>query len=130
MPQYLTGVTTPLQLIVMALIQIAIYACNEYIVIEILQVLFLFWILFWYHASIMQLNWITFWSKVSDIGTSLLVHVYGAYFGLTVSFVLRRDVLSEKEGSSYNSNISAMIGTRSFTFRTILKYQLWFYRTL
>jgi len=38
-PQYLTGVTTPLQLIVMAVIEIAIFASNEYIGLEILQVL-------------------------------------------------------------------------------------------
>lgn len=40
----------------------------------------------------------------------MLVHVFGAYFGLAVSCVLRRDVTSEKEGASYNSDIFAMIG--------------------
>jgi hypothetical protein len=40
----------------------------------------------------------------------MLVHVFGAYFGLAVSCVLRRDVSSEKEGATYNSDIFAMIG--------------------
>jgi hypothetical protein len=40
----------------------------------------------------------------------MLVHVFGAYFGLAVSCVLRRDVTSEKEGANYNSDIFAMIG--------------------
>lgn len=48
--------------------------------------------------------------KISDVGASMLVHVFGAYFGLAVSCVLRRDVTSEKEGASYNSDIFAMIG--------------------
>jgi hypothetical protein len=39
----------------------------------------------------------------------MLVHVFGAYFGLAVSCVLRRDVASEKEGATYNSDIFAMI---------------------
>ncbi len=40
----------------------------------------------------------------------MLVHVFGAYFGLAVSCVLRRDVSSEKEGATYISDIFAMIG--------------------
>lgn len=40
----------------------------------------------------------------------MLVHVFGAYFGLAVSFVLRRDVASENEGARYDSDIFAMIG--------------------
>ncbi len=54
-----------------------------------------------------------FFKKISDIGASMLVHVFGAYFGLAVSCVLRRDVASEKEGATYNSDIFAMIGNLS-----------------
>ncbi|KAI9559795.1 hypothetical protein GHT06_013802 [Daphnia sinensis] len=79
------GVTTPLQLAVMAVCEIAIFASNEHLGLEVL--------------------------RISDIGASMLVHVFGAYFGLAVSCVLRRDVTSEKEGASYNSDIFAMIGT-------------------
>jgi ammonium transporter Rh len=79
------GVTTPLQLIVMAICEIAIFATNEWVGLDIL--------------------------KASDVGASMFVHVFGAYFGLMVSFVLRRDVSSEKEGALYHSDIFAMIGT-------------------
>ena len=40
----------------------------------------------------------------------MFVHIFGAYFGLMVSLVLKRDFTSEKEGASYNSDIFAMIG--------------------
>ena len=79
------GVTTPLQLIVMAICEIAIFATNEWLGLDKLE--------------------------VSDVGASMLVHVFGAYFGLTVSLVLRRDHSSDKEGASYTSDIFAMIGT-------------------
>jgi len=79
------GVTTPLQLIVMALCEIAIFAGNE-----------------WYGLEVLQ---------ASDVGASMFVHIFGAYFGLMVSLVLKRDLTSEKEGASYNSDIFAMIGT-------------------
>lgn len=44
---------------------------------------------------------------------SIFVHVFGAYFGLAASFALqhKRSVESEKESSSYASDIFSMIGT-------------------
>ena len=54
--------------------------------------------------------------QVSDIGASMLVHAFGAYFGLTVSCVLRRDVSSDKEGAVYHSDVFAMIGKFSSPF--------------
>ena len=46
-----------------------------------------------------------------DMGDSMFVHAFGAYFGLAAAFVLyRSDVSTEKEGSSYNSDLFAMIG--------------------
>jgi hypothetical protein len=44
----------------------------------------------------------------------MLVHVFGAYFGLAVSFVLRRDHTSDKEGPTYTSDTFAMIGKINF----------------
>ena len=43
----------------------------------------------------------------------MFVHVFGAYFGLAVARVLYRPkhATSEDEGSTYNSDIFAMIGT-------------------
>ena len=40
----------------------------------------------------------------------MLVHVFGAYFGLAVSFVLKRDYKSSKNGPTYTSDTFAMIG--------------------
>jgi len=48
-----------------------------------------------------------------DAGDTIFVHVFGAYFGLTVARVLARADISEsdKEGSSYNSDLFSMVGT-------------------
>lgn len=87
------GVTTPLQLIVMAICEMAVFATNEHLGLAIL--------------------------KISDVGASILVHVFGAYFGLAVSAVLNcrpdrkksgNEIENNKEGASYNSDLSAMIG--------------------
>ena len=41
----------------------------------------------------------------------MYVHVFGAYFGLTVAKILNvKEVESEKESSSYSSDIFSMIG--------------------
>jgi len=51
--------------------------------------------------------------QASDIGDSMVVHVFGAYFGLAVSRVLHKaeDVRSEaEEASVYHSDLFAMIG--------------------
>ncbi|CAG7724067.1 unnamed protein product [Allacma fusca] len=81
------GVTSPLQLLVMCLVEVFLYAANEYIGTELL--------------------------KAIDVGGSMFIHTFGAYFGLAVSFALRRqnECESDKEGSSYTSDIFAMIGT-------------------
>lgn len=45
----------------------------------------------------------------------MYVHVFGAYFGLTVSLVLSKGIKftkkdEELEGSTYSSDLTAMIG--------------------
>lgn len=52
--------------------------------------------------------------KVVDAGESMFVHTFGAYFGLAVARILFRDDVhraSAKEGSVYQSDLFAMIGT-------------------
>ncbi|EDQ87116.1 uncharacterized protein MONBRDRAFT_38134 [Monosiga brevicollis MX1] len=89
------GKTTPEQLLVMALLQLIFYSLNESIgVIEFQAV---------------------------DVGGSMYVHAFGAYFGLAVSFMLgnSRPTASGKQlhrnnsnnGSSSTSDVFAMIGT-------------------
>ncbi|XP_044729708.1 ammonium transporter Rh type A [Chrysoperla carnea] len=85
------GKTTYLQLIIMGIIEVALYASNKYICVELL--------------------------KASDPGESMFVHVFGAYFGLSVSFILdrsRKDSQEDENGyeeSSYISDLFSMIGT-------------------
>ena len=47
-----------------------------------------------------------------DIGESMYIHAFGAYFGLAVARVLHNDKHEEAkgEGSVYHSDIFAMIG--------------------
>ena len=54
----------------------------------------------------------------SDMGGSMFVHTFGAYFGLAASyFICHKEAYehekgkNNKNGSSYNSNLIAMIGT-------------------
>lgn len=81
------GKTSPLQLVVMAAIEVVLFACNE-------------------HLGVGEF-------KAVDIGGSIFLHMFGAYFGLAVSFVLNKKEHCDhrKEGSVYHSDIFAMIGT-------------------
>ena len=47
-----------------------------------------------------------------DAGGGAIVHTYGAYFGLTVNFVLARYVLpTTRPERNYNSNLMGLLGT-------------------
>lgn len=53
-------------------------------------------------------------SQARDVGASMTIHAFGAYFGLTAARMLYRPGLKnghEKEGSVYHSDVFAMIGT-------------------
>ncbi|KAM9016600.1 ammonium transporter Rh type A [Ara ararauna] len=82
------GKTSPLQMLILTILEITIFACNEHLVTEIFQ--------------------------ATDVGASMTIHAFGAYFGLAVTLVLCRPGLKKKhenEESTYQSDISAMIGT-------------------
>ncbi|XP_066451491.1 ammonium transporter Rh type A [Eleutherodactylus coqui] len=82
------GKTSPVQMLIMAIFEIAVFACNEHIVGSILE--------------------------ATDVGASMIIHAFGAYFGLAASAVLYRSGLKkghEHEGSVYHSDLFAMIGT-------------------
>lgn len=52
--------------------------------------------------------------QASDIGASMTIHAFGAYFGLAVARMLYRPGLRnghDNEGSVYHSDMFAMIGT-------------------
>ena len=80
------GKVSRLQLLVIGILEIVFYAINELIAIEFL--------------------------KFSDAGGSIIIHSFGAYFGLALSRVLysKRAIDSPKEGSVYHSDLFAMIG--------------------
>ena len=79
------GVTSPLQLVVMTVMETIIFVINEIIGRDYL------------HAV--------------DAGDTIFVHVFGAYFGLTVARVLYQEqqTTSNKEGSSYTSDMFSMV---------------------
>ena len=53
--------------------------------------------------------------KAVDMGGSMYVHMFGAYFGLAVSYMLsnkeKMEEEKEKNGANYHSDLFAMIGT-------------------
>lgn len=83
------GKVSPLQLVIMALIEVVVYEVNELIVFHYL--------------------------KATDTGDSMVVHAFGAYFGLMVSRIIytkdTEEAEEENEKSVYHSDIFAMIGT-------------------
>lgn len=82
------GKVSPVQLMVMTVFGITLYAVEEYIILNLL------------HAR--------------DAGGSMVIHTFGAYFGLTISWVLHRPNLHQSKrlnGSVYHSDVFAMIGT-------------------
>ncbi|XP_006198521.2 ammonium transporter Rh type C [Vicugna pacos] len=82
------GKVSPVQLLIMTLFQVTLFAVNEYILLELLE--------------------------VKDAGGSMTIHTFGAYFGLTVTRILYRPNLyqsKERQSSVYHSDLFAMIGT-------------------
>ncbi|XP_063709670.1 ammonium transporter Rh type A [Culicoides brevitarsis] len=85
----LLGRITPIQLLTMGLIEIVFFAGNEYLNVDLF--------------------------RITDVGGSITIHAFGAYFGLACSLVLRPSsanaVTGENEGASYTSDIFAMVGS-------------------
>ncbi|NXP68290.1 RHAG protein, partial [Chloropsis cyanopogon] len=89
----LLGKTSPIQMLIMTLLEITIFACNEHLVTKVFEVQ-----LFINHY----------------VGASMTIHAFGAYFGLAAAFVLYRPGLTNKhenDESTYHSDMFAMIGT-------------------
>uniref|UniRef100_A0AAX7U0H8 Ammonium transporter AmtB-like domain-containing protein n=1 Tax=Astatotilapia calliptera TaxID=8154 RepID=A0AAX7U0H8_ASTCA len=82
------GKTSPVQLLVMAVFEVTLFAVNEFILLSLLG--------------------------TRDAGGSMTIHTFGAYFGLMVARVLYRPELDKskhKNSSVYHSDMFAMIGT-------------------
>lgn len=82
----LLGKVSRLQLLVIAILECIFFAINEAVIVEYLH--------------------------ISDVGGSIVVHLFGAYFGLTISAIIRNyGDENGKEGSVYHSDLFSMIGT-------------------
>ncbi|XP_064267721.1 ammonium transporter Rh type A isoform X1 [Passer domesticus] len=84
----LLGKTSPIQMLILTLLEITMFACNEHLVTKVF--------------------------KATDVGASMTIHAFGAYFGLAAAFVLYRPGLTNKhdnDESTYHSDMFAMIGT-------------------
>eukprot|EP00056_Hartaetosiga_gracilis_P005353 m.83942 g.83942 ORF g.83942 m.83942 type:complete len:445 (+) comp12139_c0_seq1:157-1491(+) len=88
----LIGKVTPFQVIILSIVHLIFYSINEGILV------------------------VSF--GVTDIGGSMVIHAFGAYFGLAASIVLThfrqralRETNSPLNGSVYHSDIFAMVGT-------------------
>uniref|UniRef100_A0A8C3LNE5 Rh family B glycoprotein (gene/pseudogene) n=1 Tax=Chrysolophus pictus TaxID=9089 RepID=A0A8C3LNE5_CHRPC len=82
------GRVNPIQMLLMALLEVPLFACNEYILRS--------------HLG------------VSDSGGSLTIHTFGAYFGLTVSRVLHqphKDKRKEQQDVGHQHDVFAVVGT-------------------
>ncbi|XP_044800173.2 ammonium transporter Rh type B isoform X3 [Bubalus bubalis] len=82
------GKTGPVQLLLMALLEVVLFGLNEFVLLSLLE--------------------------VKDAGGSMTIHTFGAYFGLILSRVLYRPQLENSkhcQGSVYHSDLFAMIGT-------------------
>jgi len=81
------GKTTPLQLIILALIEIVLFVANEIIGRKYL--------------------------RAADAGDTIFVHLFGAYFGLACSRVMYKNqyMHSAKQASARTSDMFSMIGT-------------------
>ncbi|XP_029791833.1 ammonium transporter Rh type B isoform X2 [Suricata suricatta] len=82
------GKTGPVQLLLMALLEVLLFGLNEFVLLSVLG--------------------------VKDAGGSMTIHTFGAYFGLALSRVLYRPQLEKsrhRQGSVYHSDLFAMIGT-------------------
>ncbi|KAF1391475.1 hypothetical protein PFLUV_G00042520 [Perca fluviatilis] len=82
------GKTSPVQLLVMALLEISFFSLTEWAVLKYI--------------------------RINDAGGTILIHLFACYFGLGVTFVLYRPSLNEghcKEITSYHSDILSVMGT-------------------
>uniref|UniRef100_A0A8B9BNU3 Rh family B glycoprotein n=1 Tax=Anser brachyrhynchus TaxID=132585 RepID=A0A8B9BNU3_9AVES len=82
------GRVNPIQMLLMTLLEVPLFACNEFILLSLMG--------------------------ISDSGGSLTVHTFGAYFGLMVSRALRQpraDEQEEQQDAGRQPDVFAVLGT-------------------
>ena len=80
------GKASPFQMIIIAFMECIFYSANEALNINVL--------------------------KAADAGGSMIIHTFGAYYGLAVSGVMYRKKATDhpRNSSSYHSDLFSMIG--------------------
>ena len=80
------GKASPFQLLIIAFFELIFYSCNEALNIHVFM--------------------------AADIGGSMIIHTFGAYFGLAVSVMLFTKKAADHENNSsvYHSDLFSMIG--------------------
>lgn len=114
----LLGKVSPVQLLVLTLFGVTLFAVEEYIILSLL------------HVSPINTCTISFLPmsanelslmisdapdppQCRDAGGSMVIHAFGGYYGLAISWVLYRPNLHQSKrlnGSVYHSDVFAMIG--------------------
>jgi len=100
------GRASPFQLIIIAFFELMFYSANEALNIHILQ--------------------------AADVGGSMLIHTFGAYFGLAVSIMLykRKATDHPRNSTVYHSDLFSMIGNCKlslvFISLGLLLVMMWF----
>ena len=90
------GKASRLQLLLMAIIEPIFFAINETVLVEYLH--------------------------ITDIGGTITVHLFAAYFGLGVASVLQNSGDEhENEASVYHSDLFSMIGKKSSILYVLVK---------
>lgn len=110
------GKTSPLQLLIMAIFEVTLFAVNEFILLSILGVSYKkkreTQITRQLTSKTTQ-NWLLKCFQTRDAGGSMTIHTFGAYFGLMVTRILYRPNLNKskhRNSSVYHSDLFAMIG--------------------
>ena len=85
------GRASPFQMVIIAFVECIFYSANEALNINVL--------------------------KAADAGGSMLIHTFGAYFGLAVSVMLYQKKASDhpRNSSTYRSDLFSMIGAHCVT---------------
>lgn len=120
------GKVSAVQLLVMTLFGVTLFAVEEYIILNLIHVSLKNNVFFVsYSCNILPLRLIFASLKARDAGGSMVIHTFGGYYGLSISWMLYRpglDQSSRLQGSVYHSDVFAMIGGRDFNYIHIFIY--------
>jgi len=82
----LIGKVNPAQLVVLVVLESIFYNANEQLLMNK-------------------------WLGVADVGGTIVIHMFGAYFGLAAAWMVGKPSRMEKEGASVVSDVLAFVGT-------------------